>query len=56
MDYEWIYYLNPNSRNKGIGKYRRGELTYQDENPKDTQPGQIFNHGFDNDQADYIYE
>lgn len=56
MDYDLIYYLNIQSKNKGIGKYVKKELTCQDENPKDHNPGQVFNHGFDNDQADYIYE
>lgn len=54
-DYDMIYYLNLNANNKGVGQYIRDELTCQDENPKDDQ-GPPYNHGFDNDQADYLYE
>lgn len=43
-------------KNKGIGQYVRGELTCQDEDPKEEPADGIYNHGFDNDQADYIYE
>jgi hypothetical protein len=55
-DYPEIYYFNPEAKQKGIGKYVKDELTCQDENPKGEQSTSIFNHGFDNDQADYLYE
>lgn len=52
-----IYYASFTMKNKGIGQYVKGELTCQDENPKhDDQSGGIYNHGFDNDQADYLFE
>ena len=56
-DFDMIYYASFNMKNKGIGQYVKGELTCQDENPKqDDQSGGIYNHGFDNDQADYLFE
>jgi dual specificity tyrosine-phosphorylation-regulated kinase 2/3/4 len=55
MDYEMIYYLPVNSKNKGVGSYIKNELTCQDENPKEGT-GPPYNHGFDNDQADLLYE
>lgn len=40
-----------------MGQFINGELTCQDENPdKNEDPNGIYNHGFDNDQADYMYE
>jgi hypothetical protein len=33
MDYDMIYYINLNSKYKGVGKYNKGELTCVDENP-----------------------
>lgn len=56
QDYDTVYYANCNMKNKGIGQYVRGELTCQDEDPKEEPADGIYNHGFDNDQADYIYE
>jgi len=50
-----IYYMNLNAKNKGVGQYIKDELTCTDENPKADELT-IFNHGFDNDQADYLYE
>ena len=50
-----IYYMNLNAKNKGVGQYIKDELTSTDENPKADELT-IFNHGFDNDQADYLYE
>lgn len=50
-----IYYMNLNAKNKGIGQYIKDALTCQDENPKADELT-VFNHGFDNDQADYLYE
>ena len=55
-DYDTVYYINLNGRNKGVGQYVRGELTCQDENPKGDDTSGIYNHGFDNDQADYLYD
>jgi len=57
LDFEMIYYGSFNMKNKGIGQYVKNELTCQDENPKgeETNNG-VYNHGFDNDQADYLYE
>ena len=55
MDYEMIYYLPVNAKNKGVGQYIKDELTCQDENPKEGS-GPPYNHGFDNDQADYLYD
>ena len=54
-EYEMIYYMNLNAKNKGLGQYIKDELTCTDENPKADELT-IFNHGFDNDQADYLYE
>jgi len=48
-DYDHIYYLNLEAKNKGVGQYVKDELTCQDENPKSDTPSTIFNHGFDND-------
>lgn len=57
MDYDLIYYINFTAKNKGVGQYVKDELTHQDENPRAEQEcGGIYNHGFDNDQADYLYE
>jgi len=56
MDYEIIYYINLNSKNKGIGQYVLNELTCQDENPNKEEQVPPYNHGFDNDQADYLYD
>lgn len=57
MDYDMIYYININTKYKGIGKYNKGELTCQDENPNPkADANTIYNFGFDNDQADYVYE
>ena len=57
LDFEMIYYAHFGMKNKGIGQYVKDELTCQDENPKggDKSNG-VHNHGFDNDQADYLYE
>ena len=55
FEFDMIYYLPLNSKNKGVGQYIKNELTCQDENPKEGT-GPPYNHGFDNDQADYIYE
>jgi dual specificity tyrosine-phosphorylation-regulated kinase 2/3/4 len=56
--FETIYYFNFAAKLKGTGQFVRGELTCQDENPQPTEAtaGVVFNHGFDNDQADYLYE
>jgi len=51
-----IHYINLNSKHKGIGRYNKGELTCIDENPEKAPKSDIFNFGFDNDQADYLYE
>ena len=44
-----IYYGSFNSKNKGVGQYVKGELTCQDEDPKEDNNDGVFNHGFDND-------
>ena len=55
--FDVIYYLTFNSKYKGVGQFVKGALTYQDENPQAREePNQVYNHGFDNDQADYLYE
>ena len=56
-DFKMVYYASLNMKNKGIGKYVKNELTCQDDKTKveDTSSG-VYNHGFDNDQADYLYE
>ena len=55
--FETIYYLNLTAKRKGVGQFIKGEINSQDENPNVTNDqNQIYNHGFDNDQADYIYE
>ena len=55
--FDIIYYVNFNSKVKGVGTFVQGELTYQDEDPKQpNEDSNVFNHGFDNDQADYLYE
>ena len=52
-----IHYVHLNSNLKGVGKYNKGALTCLDEDPdKNVSASGIFNFGFDNDQADYIYE
>lgn len=52
-----IYYLHLHSKHKGVGRYNGGELTCVDEAPAEQkQEMTIFNFGFDNDQADYLYE
>ena len=59
MDYEEVYYVSVTSKNKGIGPYAKGELTCQDENPKSEEnntSSTVYNHGFDNDQADFLYD
>lgn len=47
-DYDMIYYLNLNAKNKGVGQYIKDEMTCQDENPQENI-GPPYNHGFDND-------
>ena len=54
--FDVVYYLNLNSKHKGNGQFVKGELTCQDENPKSEDNNGIYNHGFDNDQADYLYD
>ena len=56
--FDTVYYVNFNSKFKGQGRFVNGELTCQDENPPAERdlPNQVYNHGFDNDQADYLYE
>ena len=54
--FETVYYFNLNSKYKGVGTFVKNELTCQDENPEQQPPGGSFNHGFDNDQADYLYD
>ena len=50
MDAGTVYYLNLNSKYKGIGRYNHGELTCQDEEPPEKQSKNgIYNFGFDND-------
>ena len=57
MAFDQIYYINLNTRFKGVGRYNGGELTCQDEDPdRDTDPAGIYNFGFDNAEADYVYE
>ena len=57
MAFSQIYYINLNTKLKGVGRYNGGELTCQDENPdKNTDPAGTYNFGFDNEQADYMYE
>ena len=57
LDHDTIYYANLNMKHKGQGNYTRGELTYQDEDPKGEEVvNGVYNHGFDNDQADFLYE
>ena len=52
-----IYYACFNAKNKGVGEYIKGELTSLDEDPKAEEAcNGVYNHGFDNDQADYLYE
>lgn len=54
---ELIYYINFNAPLKGVGKFNKAELTCLDENPeKNVSASGIYNFGFDNDQADYLYE
>ena len=55
--FDVIYYINFQSKYKGVGQFIPGELTHQDEDPKGQNDNDgVFNHGFDNDQADYLYE
>ena len=55
--FDVIYYLNLNAKHKGIGQFIKGEINSQDENPSpNADQNAIYNHGFDNDQADYLYE
>lgn len=57
MAFDQIYYINLNTRFKGVGRYNGGELTCQDEDPdRETSPNAIYNFGFDNAEADYLYE
>jgi hypothetical protein len=49
MAFDQIYYINLNTKLKGVGRYNGGELTCQDENPEKADPSGIFNFGFDND-------
>lgn len=48
FEFDMIYYLPLNCKNKGVGQYIKNELTSQDENPKEGT-GPPYNHGFDND-------
>lgn len=42
---------------KGVGKYNKGMLTYLDEDPSKNVPSNgVYNFGFDNETADYLYE
>ena len=55
--FDVIYYLNLNAKHKGIGQFIKGEINSQDENPNpNNDSSTVYNHGFDNDQADYLYE
>jgi len=56
MAFPTIYYLNTNMKNKGIGRYNGGELTCQDENPDKASIRPPYNFGFDNKEADFLYE
>jgi len=56
MDQDIIYYINLSSKMKGVGRYNGGQLTCVDENPDKTNKSGIYNFGFDNDAADYLYE
>jgi len=58
LDFEMIYYASFNMKNKGIGKYVKNELTCKDEKATkgDDTSSSVHNHGFDNDQADYLFE
>jgi len=57
LDFDMVYYASLNMKNKGIGQYVPNELTCTDEASEDGQPTcDVYNHGFDNEDADFLYE
>jgi len=56
-DFDVVYYAHLTMKNKGIGQYVSNELTCQDEASDSGQPtSEVYNHGFDNEDADFLYE